>query len=274
MRKIMKNPIYFVHISDSHIGPSTDFESGGRNPYGNLTRLLEAIKALPTRPDFVMHTGDVASGRHATLGDPEAYQLASEQFAQLGLPMYYAVGNHDDPSEVLKMKMGERSSVIEAAEPIVSYSFEFGTERFAVLHSQGPHEEVGAGGKLPEGQLEFLEQQLADGTTTTVFLHHCPMDIDSAWFKGRVDMVDGMDLHRMLLPYRESIRGVFFGHIHRAAQIVRDGIHYCSVGSPYSGLNYWPDETETDVDPDSPLPYNFITLTDEATIIKEHCLPQ
>ena len=266
----MGRPIYFVHISDSHIGPDKEFESGGRNPYENLTRLLGALKALPKKPDFVIHTGDVATGRQDILGDPASYRLADEQFAQLGLPLYYAGGNHDDPAEVLKLEMGEKSAIMEADEPIVFYSFAVGSEKFVVLHSQGPHEEVGAGGKLPEGQLDFLQGQLAEGARTTIFLHHCPMDLDSAWFRGRVDMVDGLDLHRMLLSHRDSVRGVFFGHIHRAAQIVKDGIHYCSVGSPYSGLNYWPDETETDVDPASPLPYNFVTLTEEATIIKEH----
>lgn len=266
----MTRPVYFVHISDSHLGSDLEFESRGRIPYQNLSTLLDAIRALPTEPDFVMHTGDVANGRSSTLGAPEAYRLAKEMFSNLDVPIYFAVGNHDDPAEILKLKMGEKTSVMEASEPIVSYAFQVDQERFVVLHSQGPHEEVGAGGRLPEGQLAFLERQLTDGLSTTVFIHHCPLDLDSEWFRGRVDMADGIDLHHTLVQHRDTIRGVFFGHIHRGVQIVREGIHYCSVGSPFMGLNYWPEVSETDVDLASPLPYNFVTLTEESTIVKEH----
>lgn len=266
----MTRPVYFVHISDSHLGPDPEFEYLGRNPYRNLTALLKNIKSMPIKPDFVIHTGDVANGRSSTLGAPKSYRLAQGLLSQLDLPIYYVVGNHDDPTEILKMEMGKKESVIETSESIVSYAFEVESERFVVLHSQGPHEEVGAGGRLPKGQLRFLEQQLSYGGYTTVFIHHCPLDLDSQWFRNRVDLVDGLDLHQTLVKHRDSIRGVFFGHIHRGVQIVRDFIHYCSVGSPFMGLNYWPAEKEPDVDLSYPLPYNFVTLTMESTIIKEH----
>ena len=79
----MNAPIYFVHISDSHLGSDPEFEYKGRNPYRNLTKLIDTIRALPIELDFVMHTGDVANGRSSTLGSPEAYQLAKEMFSTL-----------------------------------------------------------------------------------------------------------------------------------------------------------------------------------------------
>ncbi len=269
----MTKPVYFVHISDSHLGSDPEFEYKSRHPYPNATKLVAAIRALPISPDFVMHTGDVANGRRSTLGAPPAYRLAEEIFGTLDLPIYYAVGNHDDPAEILKLRMGEKTSVMEADEPIVSYAFQVEDERFVVIHSQGPHEEVGGGGRLPEGQLAYLEDQLTDGVRTTIFIHHCPLDLDSEWFRDRVDMADGIELHRMLISHRDTVRAVFFGHIHRGVQIIRDGIHYCSVGSPFMGLNYWPEVDETDVDLALPLPYNLVTLTGDATIVKEHSVP-
>tara|TARA_Y100000588_G_scaffold279134_1_gene295941 strand:- start:12563 stop:13387 length:825 start_codon:yes stop_codon:yes gene_type:complete len=266
----MIEPIYFVHISDTHLGPDRAYEAFGRRPYDSLSRLLDAIKALPTQPVFVMHTGDVASGSRANLGVAASYRLAEDQFSSLGVPVYYAVGNHDDPVEVLKLKMGPKTAVFDESEPIVSYTFEAGQERFVVLHSQGPHEEVGAGGKLPAGQLAFLEQQFDNDRQITVFLHHCPLDLDSDWFRDRVDMKDGETLHQALLPYRDRVRGVFFGHVHRGVQIIRDGIHYNSVSTPFCGLNYWPHVSETDTDTTCPLPFNFVTLTETSTIVKEH----
>ena len=266
----MTRPVYFVHISDTHLGPDPSYEAFGRRPYDSLTALLDAIEGLPTQPDFVMHTGDVATGSGANLGVAESYRLAREQFSRLGVPVYYAVGNHDNPAGVLSLEMGKKTSVFDENEPVVSYAFEVGPERFVVLHSQGPHEEVGAGGKLPPGQLAFLEQHLSGSAKITVFLHHCPLDLDSDWFRDRVDMKDGDELHATLRRHRDRIRGVFFGHIHRGVQIVRDGVHYSSVGSPFCPLNYWPQVSETDTDLASPLPYNFVTLTETSTIVKEH----
>lgn len=267
----MSRPVYFIHISDTHLGPDRDYEAWGRKPYGSLSTLLTAIKAVPAQPDFIIHTGDVASGKGAVLGEPASYRLAEELLGSLDPPLYYAGGNHDDPSEVLQLKMGDKTAVFERDEPIVSYAFKVASERFVVLHTQGPHEEVGAGGLMPPGQLAFLEEQFASGDRVTVFLHHCPVDLDSDWFRDHgVYMRDGQALHDALLPHRDRLRGVFFGHIHRAVQVVRDGIHYSSVGTTYCGLNYWPHVSETDTDTEGPLPYNFVTLTDDATIVKEY----
>lgn len=266
----MNKPVYFIHISDSHLGPDRSFEAYGRKPYDSLTRLLDAVRKVPVRPEFVIHTGDVASGKGAERGDPRSYQLMEELRSGLDVPFYYAVGNHDDPAEVLELRMGDKTATFDGDEPIVSYAFEFGNERFVVLHSQGPHEEVGAGGKLPSGQIEFLTEQLQTAKQVTVFLHHCPLDLDSEWFRDRADMKDGEELHAALRPHAERLRSVFFGHVHRGVQIVRDGIHYCSVSTPYCGLNYWPDVSETDTDTACPLPFNLVTLTETATIVKEH----
>src|SRR5215831_20565191 len=47
----------FVQISDSHIGfhlpPNPD-------PRGTLTEAIEKIKAMPTQPAFLIHTGDIS----------------------------------------------------------------------------------------------------------------------------------------------------------------------------------------------------------------------
>src|SRR5271170_707254 len=54
----------FVQISDSHIGfhlpPNPD-------PGATLTEAIEKIKAMPTQPAFLVHTGDI-SGLKQTIG--------------------------------------------------------------------------------------------------------------------------------------------------------------------------------------------------------------
>ena len=258
----MNRPVYFVHISDTHVHPNRDFEVHGRVPYRNAELLVGALKGLPTQPDFIVHTGDVTND-----GQPEAYALVEQLLGNLGVPVYYAVGNHDDPDQVRTLAMGERTAV---ADSLVSYAFESAGERFIVLHSQGPREEIGGSGRLTEEQLAFLNEQIeSTDERLTLFLHHCPMHLDCDWHDDRIDLLNGDDLHEALVPHRDRIRGVFFGHIHRGVQIIKDGIHYASVGSPYMPLHLWP-EGEADRDIDAPLPFNFVTLTDHSTIVKEH----
>ena len=79
----MSSPLYFIHISDSHLGATKDWAPPptGNNPYDNLQRIVLAINHLPTQPQFVLHTGDVAN--HNT---EKAYEFAGEIFSQLTMP--------------------------------------------------------------------------------------------------------------------------------------------------------------------------------------------
>jgi 3',5'-cyclic-AMP phosphodiesterase len=82
--------MYFVQISDTHIGPTQDYERHGYASYPCAERLVELLNNLPVKPEFVIHTGDVV-----TEPDPRSYRLAAELFARLELPIYYVNGNHD-----------------------------------------------------------------------------------------------------------------------------------------------------------------------------------
>ena len=46
----------FVQISDSHIGFNKD---ANNNVIGTLQEAINRIKALPTKPDLIIHTGDL-----------------------------------------------------------------------------------------------------------------------------------------------------------------------------------------------------------------------
>tara|TARA_Y100000588_G_scaffold355647_2_gene411045 strand:- start:13555 stop:14382 length:828 start_codon:yes stop_codon:yes gene_type:complete len=262
------NPIYIVHISDTHIRPEKSFEIHGRVPYRNLERLVDALKALPTTPKCIVHTGDVVGD-----GEPEAYELATQLLGKIGVPIYYAAGNHDDPDQVRDLPMGDTVATFGG---FASYAFDLAGERGIVLHTKGPHEEIGGSGRFPDGQIDFLVEQIEASTgPVSIFLHHCPLHLDCDWHDDKIDLLNGEDLHDALVPLSEQVRGVFFGHIHRGVQIFRDGVHYASVGTPYAPLNLWP-ETESDAarrDGEAPLPFNFITLTEQTTIVKEHSVP-
>ena len=59
--------VSFVQISDTHFGPDILYSRHGSESWPCARDLVEEINHLPTRPDFVIHTGDVADDCPAPL---------------------------------------------------------------------------------------------------------------------------------------------------------------------------------------------------------------
>ena len=75
-------PLYFVHISDTHFGPDRSYARHGHQAWPCARDLVTLINNLPCQPNFVIHTGDVA-----TNPDTDAYQIAAETFSKLKMPI-------------------------------------------------------------------------------------------------------------------------------------------------------------------------------------------
>jgi len=256
-------PLYFVHISDTHIGPRPDYELYGCNPLHRARRMIETINALPVVPDFVLHTGDVVSDP-----DEAAYRLTAEVFTLLRCPVYFVAGNHDAPMMIAKyLKMGSVSNVHETS---LSYTFMVKGVRFIVLDGRGP-DEIDPHGLLAEPQFAFLLAALErDSAPVAVVVHFPPIPLDSRWLDSEMLLLNGERLHRTLVPIRHRLRGVFFGHVHRGMTVFRDGILYSSVASTTGQFTAWPTTERVQLDLQHPACFNFITFIDDRTIIKEH----
>src|SRR6201982_399256 len=77
----------FLQISDSHGG----FDQPG-NPHalGTLEEAVSKIKALPVRPSFIIHTGDITH-----LSKPSEFDDADRIISQARLELDYVPGEHD-----------------------------------------------------------------------------------------------------------------------------------------------------------------------------------
>src|SRR6202011_5578491 len=79
----------FVQISDSHIG-------FGKDPYkqsvtATLQEAVNRINALPQRPDFLIHTGDLTH-----LATPKEFDTVSEILKGVKVgQVFYVPGEHD-----------------------------------------------------------------------------------------------------------------------------------------------------------------------------------
>ena len=261
--------VYFAHISDTHFGPSADYSRHGHYPVPCARRLVEIINHLPQRPDFVIHTGDVV-----TEPDPAAYRLAAETLAPLEVPIYYVVGNHDTAADIRHfLPMGHKEDV-DHDPGRLSYAFEAKGYRFLVLDARGP-DEIEPNGLLPDSQFEVIVREAGpEGPPLTIFLHYPVLTMNSIWMDENMLVLNGEALHQALLPARDRLRGVFYGHVHQHMQNVRDGIRYISTASVFSQFAAWPDDVDVRYEPDELPGYSFVHLLPSQTIIHHHSFPR
>lgn len=258
-------PLYFVHISDSHIGPTPDYARHGYLALPCTQKAIQLINQLPTRPDFVIHTGDVV-----THPSPAAYRLAAETFARLEVPIYYAVGNHDRAQDIRHfLAMGPKEDLSNSPD-LLTYAFERKGYRFVIVDARGP-DHIDPHGIFSEEQLAILRDECRpDGPPLIVFGHFPLLPINAPWMDSNMRVLNWMAGHRAMIPAGARLRAYFHGHIHQNMQTSRDGLLYVSVASLFAQFAAWPADNDVNNDSQHPPGYNFVHLLPEQTIIHQH----
>jgi 3',5'-cyclic-AMP phosphodiesterase len=253
----------FIHITDTHIGPSREHRFLGHESRAALEALVYTINCLPFEPDFILHTGDISDD-----ASEESYQIARSLLQQLKTPVFYVLGNHDDPQNMQRVFLNKHSTTDR-----YDYYAKLNGVGLAVFDTRVPGHVFGT---LTDDQLAALRDLCKpSGPPLIIALHHQPVVLDVDWLDN------GWGENRMLLecheafqeaiaPARDRIRGVFFGHVHRSCQVVHDGILYCAPPSACAQIISWP--TSDDVAPAfEELPgFNIVTVTDNNTIVRQH----
>jgi 3',5'-cyclic AMP phosphodiesterase CpdA len=85
----------FLQISDSHVGFD---KPANPNAIGTLEEAIGKIKTLPTRPAFMIHTGDITH-----LSKPSEFDDADRIISQSRLDVHYVPGEHDFLDEDAKL---------------------------------------------------------------------------------------------------------------------------------------------------------------------------
>lgn len=261
--------VYFVQISDTHFGPTPDYTRHGHASYPCAERAVEIINSLPVRPDFVIHTGDVT-----TNPDVDAYKLAARVFDGLHVPIYYVTGNHDTTRDIHRyLPMGPKKLLTNDPD-LMSYAFEVKGYRFLVVDARGP-DEIDPHGLLSDAQLKIVRQEAAAaGPPLVIFMHYPALPLNSTWMDAYMLTINGEKLHEALLPARERLRAVFYGHVHQNMQTIRDGIVYVAVGSTFAQFTAWPTDVTVGYDTMHDPAFNFVHLLPEQTIIHQHTFPR
>lgn len=264
----MTNPLSFIHISDTHIGPTPQFKLREVDTYSRTERLVRAIETLPFTPSFVIHTGDVVADP-----DRSSYELAAQLFGRIKVPVRYVAGNHDSSSQLRSALPSAAIERLNEDRDSLSYAFSHGHHRFITLDATVSPPFWGA--NLSGAQLAFLDAEIAKAPSSlTVFLHYPTISFGVPWIEEKMMLFNGQELHRRLsaLP-RGTVRGVFSGHVHRSVSVVQDGILYQSGPSSATQFESWPSSTDITFAKTPSPAFSLVTLTESATVVQHHELP-
>lgn len=255
--------IRFIHLSDTHIGPTNDFILQGVRTFQPFEKILESISSLPFKPDFIIHTGDVVADP-----DERSYALFNTLVKQIDIPFYYVVGNHDDSLMTKQfLKMGAKDDLME--ENVV-YRFTADNNRFLILDGRGPRE-IDPHGTVSDEQFSVIETELKadDSSLISVFIHFPLLPMDCPWVDRDMLLFEGDRLHNLFVKYSKKIRGVFFGHLHRGTQVVKDGVRYHSVASTCLQFGLFPNQESPSFEDHGRGYFNVVTIDDGKMVVRE-----
>ena len=232
----MTRPFLLAQLSDPHIGA----EWAGGDPVARLAAAVESVRAMPSQPDALLVSGDLADNA----ADAE-YEQVHELLAPVQAPLYVLPGNHDDRS-ALHRHFGVPGA---DGEP-VQYSVDLGPLRLVVVDTTRPGEDPGA---LDAERLSWLhaELSLAAEIPTLLAMHHPPLATGvPAWDELGLPVADRLALGEVLERHRQ-VRRVVAGHVHRMITANLAGRAVVTVPSTYvqARLNFGSQELELAAEP-------------------------
>jgi 3',5'-cyclic AMP phosphodiesterase CpdA len=213
-----KGELSFVQISDSHMGFN---KPANPDVVGTLKAAVDKINALPTVPEFMLHTGDISH-----LSKPEEFDNV-EQILKSAKPqnVFYVPGEHD----VLNDEGAQyRERFAKGSQGAGWYSFDKKGVHFIGLVNV-MNLKAGGMGSLGAPQLEWMEkdvQHLAKSTPIVVFAHIPLWSVYPEWGWGTEDSAQA-------LSYLKKFGSVTVlnGHIHQTMQKVEGNVTFHTAAS-------------------------------------------
>jgi 3',5'-cyclic AMP phosphodiesterase CpdA len=249
--------VKIIHFTDTHFIPQGE-TLYGRDPAVALGRCIEDINQHHADAARCVITGDLTHW-----GETEAFDHLKRHLDQLSVPLRLLVGNHDN-RDVFRQWFPDHPSdengFIQSVEDLPA-------GRFIYLDTNEPgHHE----GWYCEARLKWLEQQLAAAAEKEIylFMHHPPFDIGIPGL-DRISLVQKEAFSQTVGPYRDRIRHLFFGHIHRP-------LSGSWLGIPMSSLRAMNHQVQLDMTDSSlkgnfePPAYGVVLFRDDTIIVHTH----
>jgi len=207
----------FLQISDSHMGFD---KPANPNTKGTLEEAISRIKAIPTKPAFMIHTGDITH-----LSKPQEFDDADKIISQAKLDVHYVPGEHDiiDPDiKLYKERYGRNT------KGSGYYSFDANGVHFMGLVNVA-NLKGGGMGSLGDEQLKWIEADLKKRSASTpivVFAHIPLWTLYPQWGWGTEDSAQALGFMK-----RFGSVTVLNGHIHQVMQKVEGNVTFHTARS-------------------------------------------
>jgi len=211
-------PFTFLQISDSHVGFDKAANPDAR---GTFVETIAKIRALPEKPDFILHTGDITH-----LSKDAEFADADDILREAGIPVFHVPGEHDALDEGGGKAYLARYG--KGTQGTGWYSFDHGGAHFIALNNVF-NLRPGGLAHLGDEQIAWLKRDVAglsSGTPIVVFAHIPLWTAYAEWGWGTDDSVAALALLR-----RFGSVTVLNGHVHQVLQKVEGNIAFHSARS-------------------------------------------
>jgi len=218
MAKAARGELSFVQISDSHMGFNKPANS---DVVATLKAAVAKINALPVRPEFILHTGDITHLSKAEEFDTVDQILQSASVKDV----FFVPGEHDvleDDGKQYRERYGKKT------KGAGWYSFDKTGVHFIGLVNV-MNLKAGGMGSLGTEQLEWLEddvRHLSKSTPVVVFAHMPLWNIYPEWGWGTDDSAQALSYLK-----RFGSVTVLNGHIHQTMQKVEGNVTFHTATS-------------------------------------------
>ncbi len=169
----------FLQISDNHMGFA---KPANPNAKGTLEEAIGRIKAMPVKPSFMIHTGDITH-----LSKVSEFDDAEHIISQARLDVHYVPGEHDilDPEVTLYRERYGRGTKGAGWYSFDANGVHFmglvnvatGVRFMGLVNVDNPGGMAGGLGSLGDEQLEWIEDDLKGRSASTpiVVFAHIPL---------------------------------------------------------------------------------------------------
>jgi 3',5'-cyclic AMP phosphodiesterase CpdA len=209
----------FVQISDTHVGFNKE---PNKDVIATFRRAVERINALPVRPEFLIHTGDLSH-----LSKPEEFDAVEQilKSAKVGRA-FYVPGEHDVLADDGPKRYLDRFGRDTRGNGWQSFDYK-GAHFIGLVNVLDL--KAGGLGVLGREQLDWLAKDVAplSSSTPIVVFAHVPLwTVYPQWGWGTEDSEQALALLR-----RFGSVTVLNGHIHQILQKVEGNVTFHTARS-------------------------------------------
>jgi 3',5'-cyclic AMP phosphodiesterase CpdA len=220
------------------IGLLTDLHYADKPPAGSrhyrdtLAKVAEAARRFHReKTDLVVELGDFVDAADSVDTELEYLAKIDREYSACPGEKHYVLGNHCVDT------LTKQEFLRTVGQDASYYSFDFGGYHFVILDACFRSDGVAYGRRnfqwtdpnIPQKQLAWLREDLAETTKSTIVFVHQRLDVSNQYGVKNAEAV------RAIFRTAGNVVAVFQGHSHRNDYHRIERVHYCTLAAMVEG---------------------------------------